>query len=275
MFFNCTHRKEFLGKDGKEMCAAADISGHKTNHSLRATGASYMFQAGVPEKLIQQRTGQCSLTTIWTYHHWTAKSSLSDRLSWQWRNLQEFQHQDPKVQYYLQCILHLAKACHATNSTSSTHEFWWVQCCHLSRVQFSLCSISCYHPAYYSCWQAWGQHQWYWLGDFHQWLLNTVDFLCIVLHCAIMLTFTLLHYSVLGFCMVTFGNWICNTANWVNKLIINYVPMLISRYKRQHLIIHQLPTLTTGSNIPHTCGGGLAHLWVHNKHSNHLYSNGK
>ena len=161
------------------------------------------------------------------------------------------------------------------NSTSSTHEFWWVQCCHLSQVQFSLCSISCYHPAYYSCWQAWGQHQWYWLGDFHQWLLNTVDFLCIVLHCAIMLTFTLLHYSVLGFCMVTFGNWICNTANWVNKLIINYVPMLISRYKQQHLIIHQLPTLTTGSNIPHTCGGVLAHLWVHNKHSNHLYSNGK
>ena len=26
-----------------ETCAAADISGHKTNHSLRATGASYIF----------------------------------------------------------------------------------------------------------------------------------------------------------------------------------------------------------------------------------------
>ena len=39
---------------------------------------------------------------------------------------------------------------------------------------------------------------------------------------------------------------------------------------RQRLIIHQLPTLTAGYNIPHTCGGGLAHLWVHNNLSSHL-----
>ena len=156
------------------------------------------------------------------YHHWTAKSSLSDPLSWQWRNLQGFQHRDPKVQYYLQCVLHLAKACHVTNSTSSTHECWWVQCCHLSRVQFSLCSTSYYRPAYDSCWQAWGQHQWYWLGDFHQWLLNTVDFLCIVLHCAIMLTFALLHYSVLGFCMVTFGESATLQIEWTNWLLTMY-----------------------------------------------------
>ena len=28
--------------------------------------------------------------------------------------------------------------------------------------------------------------------------------------------------------------------------------------------------LTAGYNIPNTCGGGLAYLRVHNKHSNHL-----
>ena len=33
----------------KDMCKEAGIVGHKTNHSLRATGASELFEAGVPE----------------------------------------------------------------------------------------------------------------------------------------------------------------------------------------------------------------------------------
>ena len=41
----------------------------------------------------------------------------------EWRNLQEFQHWDSEDQYYLQCVLHLAKACHATNSTSPHMNF--------------------------------------------------------------------------------------------------------------------------------------------------------
>ena len=44
---------------------------------------------------------------------------------------------------------------------------------------------------------------------------------------------------------------------------------------RQHLIIHQLPTLISGYNIPRTCGGGLAHLGVGNKQSNHLATGNK
>ena len=40
-----------------------------------------------------------------------------------------------------------------------------------------------------------------------------------------------------------------------NKLTTNTY-----RYKRQHLIIHQLPMLTAGYNIPLTYGGGLVHL---------------
>lgn len=50
-----------LGKFVKEICDKGNIDGHKTNHSLRATGVSDLFQAGVPEKLIQQRSGHLSL----------------------------------------------------------------------------------------------------------------------------------------------------------------------------------------------------------------------
>ena len=38
--------------------------GDKTNHSLRATGASILFQSNVPEKIIQERTGHRSLKAL-------------------------------------------------------------------------------------------------------------------------------------------------------------------------------------------------------------------
>ena len=34
-----------------KMCVTAGIQGNKTNHSLRATGATQMYASGVPEKL--------------------------------------------------------------------------------------------------------------------------------------------------------------------------------------------------------------------------------
>ena len=39
----------------------------KTNHSLRATGASAMFQAGVAEKITQKATGHKSVEALRTY----------------------------------------------------------------------------------------------------------------------------------------------------------------------------------------------------------------
>ena len=51
----------------KKMCSDAGIGGHKTNHSLRATGASELFKRGAPEKLIQERTGHRSLEALRTY----------------------------------------------------------------------------------------------------------------------------------------------------------------------------------------------------------------
>lgn len=61
----------------KEMCREAEISGKFTNHSLRAYGASTMFQANVPEKLIQQRTGHRSLEALRQYER-TSESQLVD-----------------------------------------------------------------------------------------------------------------------------------------------------------------------------------------------------
>ena len=53
----------------KDMCHEAGIGGHKTNHSLRATGASEVFAAGVPEKIIKERTGHRSLEALHIYEH--------------------------------------------------------------------------------------------------------------------------------------------------------------------------------------------------------------
>ena len=42
-----------------------------TNHSFRATGATVLFNAGVPENLIQKRTGHKSLDALHTYEQVT------------------------------------------------------------------------------------------------------------------------------------------------------------------------------------------------------------
>ena len=49
--------KNTLSKMVKTMCEQASIDGKRTNHSLRATGITTMFQAGLPEKVIQDRVG--------------------------------------------------------------------------------------------------------------------------------------------------------------------------------------------------------------------------
>ena len=41
----------------------------KMNHSLRATGVSEMFRSGVPEKLVQERTGHRTMKALCTYEN--------------------------------------------------------------------------------------------------------------------------------------------------------------------------------------------------------------
>ena len=53
------------------MCETAGISGKKTNHSLRVTGATALFDAGVPEQIIQSRTGHKSVEALRLYERVT------------------------------------------------------------------------------------------------------------------------------------------------------------------------------------------------------------
>lgn len=49
------------------MCMEAGIEEKKTNHSLRATGATAMFAAQVPEKIIKDVTGHKSSKALALY----------------------------------------------------------------------------------------------------------------------------------------------------------------------------------------------------------------
>ena len=65
-WFECTivgHNK--LSNMVKEMLATAGIDGaHLSNHSLRATGISRLYNSGVPEKLIMERSGHLSIGRV-------------------------------------------------------------------------------------------------------------------------------------------------------------------------------------------------------------------
>ena len=59
----------------KDMFAEVGIAG-KTNHSLRATGATNLYTANVPEKMIQQCTGHRLLKALRTYERTTEEQEL-------------------------------------------------------------------------------------------------------------------------------------------------------------------------------------------------------
>ena len=74
----------------KDMCAEAGVNGNKTNYSLRAAGATQLFSARVPEKVIQQRTGHKSLDALRRYentskHQYRSVSAIlsHSQRSWQ------------------------------------------------------------------------------------------------------------------------------------------------------------------------------------------------
>jgi len=59
--------KHYLNNMIKSMCQEANMDDHFTNHSLRASGASSLFQSEVPEKIIQGFTGHRSLNVLRQY----------------------------------------------------------------------------------------------------------------------------------------------------------------------------------------------------------------
>lgn len=60
-----------------KICAECGLSGSKTNHSLRATGATELFTAGIPEKVIQKHTGHLSLSGLRHYERVTEQQEMS------------------------------------------------------------------------------------------------------------------------------------------------------------------------------------------------------
>ena len=70
-YYNAPVGRNKLSKMVSEMCKLANIPGHHTNHSLRATGATDLYTARVPEKIIQERTGHRS------YEHTSEKQKLA------------------------------------------------------------------------------------------------------------------------------------------------------------------------------------------------------
>ncbi len=59
------------------MCKDAGITESKTNHSLRATGASALFNAQVPEKLIKGVTGHKSSQALQLYERPTQMQEMA------------------------------------------------------------------------------------------------------------------------------------------------------------------------------------------------------
>ena len=95
-FTNCPVGRNTLAAVVKKMCKEVGIEG-KTNHSLRATGATELFQAEVPGRLIQQRTGHCSVEALRVYERTTAE---------QHENISAILSSSSSIQYSAPSITH-------------------------------------------------------------------------------------------------------------------------------------------------------------------------
>ena len=56
-----------ISKTISRLCSEAGITGYKTNHSLRATAATRLYQSGIDEQLVMERTGHRSLEGVRCY----------------------------------------------------------------------------------------------------------------------------------------------------------------------------------------------------------------
>ena len=81
------------------MCQEAGIFGRKTNHSLRRTAATTLFEKGVPEKIIQGITGHRSTTGLRTYEVVSTKQkqAVSSILSGSKRRFDELMEEESSV----------------------------------------------------------------------------------------------------------------------------------------------------------------------------------
>ena len=60
-----------LDKTVARMCSLGGIGGYRTNHSLRATAATGLYQAGVDEQQVMEKIGHRSIEGVRSYKHTT------------------------------------------------------------------------------------------------------------------------------------------------------------------------------------------------------------
>ena len=72
-----------LGKTVARLCSSAGIQGYKTNHSLRATSTSRLYQSGAEEQQVMERTGHRSVEGVRSCKRTSEKQrqALSDILN--------------------------------------------------------------------------------------------------------------------------------------------------------------------------------------------------
>ena len=71
-----------LDKTVARMCSLGGIGGYRTNHSLRTTAATRLYQAGVDGQLVMEKTGHRSIEGVRSYKHTSEQQlqQLSDIL---------------------------------------------------------------------------------------------------------------------------------------------------------------------------------------------------
>ena len=70
-YYNIPVGRNLLSRMVPDLYSEAGLSCRKTNHSLQVSSATRLFEAGVPEKVIQQRTGHRSLEALRMYERVT------------------------------------------------------------------------------------------------------------------------------------------------------------------------------------------------------------
>ena len=85
---NCGFSTKPIGRNTLDrtvarLCEKVSIPGYRTNHSLRATAATRLYQAGVDEQLVMERTGHQSLEGVRSYKRTSTiqQERLSDILN--------------------------------------------------------------------------------------------------------------------------------------------------------------------------------------------------
>ncbi len=87
--------RETLGNVVKNIMKKAGFKGYFTNHSLRRSCATRLYDAGVPEQVIQETTGHLSSDGIKAYK--CTSSSLNRKAS------ELLQGSFPDVEIYVEC----------------------------------------------------------------------------------------------------------------------------------------------------------------------------